>query len=284
MTAIPPLFVSHGAPELILGRSAARKFLQDLPKAMPRPSAIVVASAHWETGRPRVGGAAQPRTMYDLCAGSRGLAMIRYPARGDPHLAGRIADLLRDEGFPALVDLERGLDHGAWTPLHLMFPAADIPVVPLSIQPAQGPGHHLALGRCLAPLVEEGVLVIGSGGVTNNVHACHGRAEDAPAPPWVTRFQAWLAQRIQAGGAESLITALDRAPARRENHPTPEHLLPLFVALGAAGPGAVAKRLHASITHGAFAMDAYSFTPAGARMGADQDGRQRAPMPTMSAR
>ena len=262
MTTIPPLFVSHGSPDLILGRSPARAFLQQLSNDIPRPAAIVVASAHWQTGRPRVGAAARPGTMHDLCAQARGLNKIRYAAPGLPELANRIAGLLRAAGLPGAVDPDRGLDHGAWTPLHLMYPAADIPVVPLSVQPALGFRHHLAVGRCLGPLLEDGVLVVGSGGVTNNVLACHGRAEDAPTPPWVARFQEWLAEQLEAGDAEALIAALDDAPARRENHPTPEHLLPLFVALGAAGDGATARRLHASVTHGALAMDAYSFAPA----------------------
>lgn len=262
MTVLAPLFLSHGAPDLILGRSPAREFLSDLSRAMARPDAVVIVSAHWETGRARVGGAVLPETMHDLCARARGVQRVRYPAPGSPALAARIAGLLRDGGIAASIDAERGLDHGAWTPLHLMFPAADIPVVPLSIQPALGAGHHLRVGRCLRPLVGEGVLVVGSGGVTNNIHACHGRAEDAPAAPWVAPFQEWLADRLLAGDEEALAEALDRAPARRENHPTPEHLLPLFVALGAAGEGARARRLHASVTHGALAMDAYSFTPA----------------------
>ena len=267
MTAIPSLFVSHGAPELILGRSPARDFLEDLGRGLARPRAVVVASAHWASGRPLVGGADRPRTLHDLCAGAQGTCRIRYPAPGDRALAARVAGLLQAAGIPASIDPERGLDHGAWVPLRLMFPDADIPVVPLSIQPGQGPLHHLAMGRALAPLAADGVLVLGSGGVTSNIHASHGRAEDAPVPAWVTQFQDWLADRLLDirlldGDLSGLTAGLERAPARRENHPTPEHLLPLFVALGAAGDGVAVERLHASVTHGALAMDAYAFAPA----------------------
>ena len=264
MARIDPIFLSHGAPAMALGRSAARAFLVDLGRRLPRPRAILVASAHWESGVPTVGAALQPATLHDLCAGAPGVCRLRYPAPGDPGLADRVAGLLRGAGLPVAVDPERGLDHGAWVPLHLMFPAADIPVVPLSVQPRLGPRHHLAVGRALAPLAGEGVLVLGSGGVTNNLHACHGRAEDAPVPDWVDRFRDWLAARLAEGDPERLAAALDRAPARRENHPTPEHLLPLFVALGAAGGAVAAERLHASVTHGVLAMDAYAFPAAAA--------------------
>ncbi|MGE0714873.1 MAG: class III extradiol ring-cleavage dioxygenase [Alphaproteobacteria bacterium] len=261
---MPSLFLSHGAPTLVVGASPAKAFLADLGRRIGRPRAILAASAHWETGTPRVGGAAHPATMHDLCAQCRDLQRLAYAAPGDPALARRVADLLADAGLPAAVDGDRGLDVGAWTPLLLMYPDAGVPVVPLSIQPARDPAYHLALGRALRPLLDEGVLVIGSGSATHNVAAYHGRAEDAPAPEWVTRFQDWLADRLSAGDLPAVLDARRGGPAGRENHPTAEHLLPLYVALGAAGPDAAARRIHRSHTYGVLAMDAYSFTPAAA--------------------
>ncbi|MCC7273456.1 MAG: dioxygenase [Alphaproteobacteria bacterium] len=262
MSPLPGLFVSHGAPTLVVGASPAKAFLQQIGARLGRPRAILVASAHWETGLPRIGGAPRPATMHDLCAATRGLHRCSYGVPGDPALARRVADLLGAAGMAASVDPDRGLDVGAWTPLLLMYPAADVPVVPLSIQPALGAAHHLALGRALRPLLDEGVLVVGSGSATHNVLAQHGRAEDAPAPEWVTRFQDWLAARLAAGDVAAVLDARCHGPAGRENHPTAEHLLPLYVALGAAGEGATAERLHRSHTHGVLAMDAYAFTPA----------------------
>ncbi|BBK38818.1 dioxygenase [Allostella sp. ATCC 35155] len=262
MPRIDPIFLSHGAPGMLQGRSAARGFLADLGRSLPRPRAILVASAHWESGMPAIGAAEAPATLHDLCAGAPEVCRLTYPAPGSPALARRAAGLLRAAGLPAALDPERGLDHGAWVPLRLMLPAADVPVVPLSVQPRLGPRHHLMLGRALAPLVEEGVLVVGSGGVTNNVHACHGRREDAPAEAWAMRFRDWLTGHLTEGDFDALAGALERAPARRENHPTPEHLMPLFVAIGAAGRRASARLLHASVTHGVLAMDAYAFPAA----------------------
>lgn len=262
MPRIDPIFLSHGAPAMARGRSAARRFLAELGRRLPRPDAILVLSAHWESGLPVVGAAPAPATLHDLCAGAPEVCRLTYPAPGSPGLAARAAGLLRGAGLPVALDPDRGLDHGVWAPLHLIYPGADVPVVPMSVQPRLGPAHHLAVGRALAPLADEGVLIVGSGGVTNNVHACHGRPEDAVAPPWVGQFRDWLADGLAAGDWNALAAGLERAPARRENHPTPEHLLPLFVALGAAGDGAAARLLHASVTHGVLAMDAYAFPPA----------------------
>ena len=260
----PSLFVSHGASSFLVGQSSAKAFLGGLGARLGRPRAIVVATSHWETGRPRIGAARNPETIHDFCTAQKKLYDLRYPAPGAPDLARAIAAMLEAAGMGATLDPDRGLDRAVWAPLALLYPAADIPVVPLSIQTAAGPAHHLALGQALAPLIEEGVLVIGSGSVTHNLHALHGRAEDAPAPDWVEGFQDWLADRLAARDTRAVLEARCTGPFGRENHPTPEHLLPLYVALGAAGPGALAERLHRGHTHAVLATDIYTFTPAAA--------------------
>lgn len=254
MSAQPALFVSHGAPSLVAEQGAARDFLGALGAGLPRPRAIVVVSAHWETAEPTVGGAPAFETIHDFFGFPEALYRLRYPAAGDPPLARRIAALLTAAGYASRVDAARGLDHGAWAPLMLMYPQADLPVVPLSIQPQETAAYHYRLGQALAPLREEGVLILASGSATHNLRAIGG---DAP-PAWAVQFSDWLAARLAQGDVDALLDYRRLAPAAVRSHPTEEHLLPLFVAFGAAG-GAAGLRLHHSYTWGSIAMDAYRF-------------------------
>jgi 4,5-DOPA dioxygenase extradiol len=250
---LPTLFLYHGAPDLVIDRDQpAHRFLAGLAATLPRPTAIVVLSAHWETPDPAVEIGERPATIHDFGGFADELYRIRYPAPGDPVLAGRILDLLRDWG-PAGV--QRGFDHGVWVPLAIAWPAADIPVVPVSLLRDGSMGDHLRLGAALAPLRHEGVLVIGSGSATHNLRELgHG----AP-PPWVTGFDDWLAQRVEAGDADALVRYRTQAPDARRNHPSEEHYAPLLAALGAAGPGAQGRVLHRSTTYGVLSMAAYVF-------------------------
>lgn len=257
MKAMPSLFVSHGAPTLPLETSPARSFLAGLGAAIGRPRAILAVSAHWETDRPAVSAAARPETIHDFYGFPEALYRLRYPAPGAPQLAERVAGLLREEGMPVDIDPARGLDHGAWTPLLLMYPEADIPVTQLSVQTHLGPAYHLRLGEALRPLREEGVLILASGGVTHNLHEFRaGGGRDAPA--WVTEFNEWLAATVLAGRTSDLAAYRSKAPHGARNHPSEEHLLPLIVAAAAASQGE-AKRLHASYAYGVIGMDAYRF-------------------------
>jgi 4,5-DOPA dioxygenase extradiol len=256
---LPTLFISHGAPTLALSETPARKFLEKLGTRLPRPRAIVVASAHWETSTPRVSAMAQNTTIHDFRGFPRALYDMRYPAPGDPELATRIVTLLTDAGYPAVADPSRGLDHGAWVPLVLMYPTATIPTVQLSIQPHRGPAHHLAIGRALAPLRAEDVLIVGSGSFTHDLGRFHGQGVDAPETPDVIAFAAWFDDALVRDRRDDLIAYRDKAPHAADQHPTEEHLLPLFVALGAAGEEAQPKRLHASAEYGMLRMDAYAF-------------------------
>jgi 4,5-DOPA dioxygenase extradiol len=259
---LPSLFVSHGAPNLTLYDSPARRFLTSLAGHLPEPPrAIVVASAHWETRAPTVNCVVRNATIHDFFGFEPELHAAQYSAPGEPDLAGHVAELLEAAGLPCGIDWERGLDHGAWVPLSLAWPEADVPVLQLSLQTGRGPEHHLALGRALAPLCEEGVLVIGSGSFTHDLseYRAFRAVIDAPEPNWVSGFAEWLGAALARGDQDALLGYRNRAPFAVRNHPTEEHLLPLFVALGAAGEEARARRLHASTTHAVLRMDVYAF-------------------------
>lgn len=260
MASLPTLFVSHGSPMLALQDSPARRFLEQLGTTLSRPKAILVVSAHWETaGAPAVSLARQPDTIHDFGGFPRALFEMQYPAPGAPETAERAAALLEAANLPVGRSDTRGLDHGAWVPLRLMYPQADIPVAQISIVRGASPAQHELIGRALAPLREEDVLILASGSLTHNLYEFRGQAVDAPAPEWVSEFGAWMKARLEADDRAALLGYRQAAPFAVQNHPTDEHLLPLFVALGAAGQGAHATRLHSSFEHGVLAMDAYAF-------------------------
>jgi 4,5-DOPA dioxygenase extradiol len=257
---MPALFVSHGSPMVLLDGSEASRFLTGLPAALARPRDILVVSAHWETAVPTVSEAAAPQTMHDFGGFPRALHEATYPAPGAPQLACRAADLLAEAGFDVERSPDRGLDHGAWIPLKLMYPDADVPVTQLSIQPHLGPQHHYRIGEALRPLRDDGTLVMGSGSVTHNLEAFfrEGYGRDAAVPDWVAAFADWLAAALEEGRVGDLLAYRDLAPHAVRNHPSEDHLLPLFVACGAASELVRAQRLHASRAYGVLAMDAYA--------------------------
>ena len=255
----PALFVSHGSPTLPLERGEAVDFLRQLGRSLGRPEAILAVSAHWDTARPAVSSVEEPETIYDFYGFPEELYRLRYPAPGAPGMAKRAASLLADAGMQPQVDPQRGLDHGAWTSLMLMYPQADIPVTQLSIQSRLGPAHHVRLGEALRPLREEGVLIFASGGATHNLRELRHQRGNPEPQPWVVEFNEWLAGAVLSQRTDDLVNYRERAPHAVRNHPTDEHLIPLFVALGAGGPGADAQRLHSSISSGVISMDAYRF-------------------------
>ena len=252
-TQFPSVFVSHGAPTLVLETSAGRDFLAGLGRRLGRPSAILAVSAHWTTRGPAVSGAAAPETIHDFYGFPDALYRMRYAAPGAPALAQRVAALTG-----AAIDPSQGLDHGAWVPLMLMYPEADIPVAQLSVMPHRSAADHIALGRQLESLRRDGVLILASGGAVHNLREF--RFGGTGAAPWATSFADWLDATLAAGDTESLGDWLTASPDARRAHPSDEHFLPLPVALGAAGPAPKAERLHAGFEHGSLGMHAYSFT------------------------
>jgi 4,5-DOPA dioxygenase extradiol len=255
----PALFLSHGSPMLALSQTPAQAFLKHLAATLPPPRAILVASAHWETASPTLNAVAVNRTIHDFRGFPDALYQLVYHPPGDPALARQIADRLDQAGLTARIDTARGLDHGAWVPLLLAYPEAEIPVLQISVQPERGPAHHLALGRALCPLRRENILIIGSGSFTHDLGRFRGQPSDAPEQPDVAEFADWMDARIEAADLDALLDYRTRAPHAAEQHPTEEHLLPLFLALGAAGPYPKARRLHRSVEHAILRMDAYEF-------------------------
>lgn len=255
--ALPALFVSHGAPNVILYDSPTRRFFAGLGDKIGRPRAIVAVSAHWEARTPTVNTSAHPQTIHDFFGFEPALYEMSYPAPGAPALGRDIAQRLDSAGLRVVTDDARGLDHGAWAPLKLMYPQADIPVTQVSVQPYESTWHHLVIGQALRDLREDNVLIIGSGNATHNLREM--MPEGAEPPAWVTAFAAWLRRKIADGDAGELLEYRDSAPFAEKNHPTEEHFLPLFVALGAGTPGMAGRMIHTGTTFGVLAMDAYAF-------------------------
>lgn len=232
-TRMPALFLSHGAPTLVDDERWTTE-LATLAASLPRPERILVVSAHWEAA-PLMLGATEPVPLtYDFGGFPRHYYEIRYDAPGAPGLADAVASLLPDTEH--VVRTRRGLDHGAYVPLTVMYPKADVPVLQMSL-PTLDPQRLLELGRRLRPLRDEGVLILGSGFTTHGLPFLsreHWRSTSAPPPGWSREFDAWARERLAAGDVESLLAFRDRAPGMPHAHPTIEHFAPLFVTLGAA--------------------------------------------------
>jgi 4,5-DOPA dioxygenase extradiol len=254
---LPSVFISHGSPMHALQAGPAGVAWAALGKRLGKPQAILIASAHWETNVPMVTGSARPETIHDFSGFPEALYRIRYSAAGAPKVAARAQALLKEAGFTAAIDGMRGLDHGAWAPLLYMYPQADVPVVQISLQPELGTRHHLRLGRALRKLEEDNVLVIGSGHMTHNLRDwMRGAGEPQP---YAQQFAEWVRERLDAHDLESLADYRERSPYGARAHPTDEHFLPLFFALGAARDDYKPERIFTGIDAGVLSMDAYVF-------------------------
>jgi 4,5-DOPA dioxygenase extradiol len=268
MATQPALFISHGSPMHATHAGRAGALWSELGTRLSRPSAILIASAHWETELPMVATSRQPETIHDFGGFPPELYRIKYPVPGAPQVAERALELLKAAGFVATANGCRGLDHGAWVPLLKMYPDADIPTAQAAIQPTLGAEHHLRLGAALAPLARENVLVIGSGHMTHNLgdwmRALQGRrreVNEGDAVPYVQAFRDWVDERLRSDNRSELVRFRDLAPHALRAHPTDEHFLPLFFALGAAGPAPRVEHLDPGVDSGVLAMDSYLFWP-----------------------
>ncbi len=259
MARLPTLFLSHGSPMHAVDAGGAGTAWRAIAQSLPKPRAVLIASAHWETSLPMLTGAARLQTIHDFGGFPDELYRIRYDAPGAPELAQEAAGLLRDAGLTPSVNGCRGLDHGAWVPLKWMYPAGDVPIVQLSVQPAMGAAHQLELGRALAALPDRDVLVIGSGHVTHNLRDFFSSRGAGEPLPYVVGFSQWLEEHLVARDDDALVAYRERAPGAERAHPTEEHFLPIFVALGAAGPGAQAEKVYSALEGPALSMDAYRF-------------------------
>lgn len=233
MNRLPSLFLSHGAPTLPIYPMLPSGAFTHLGTELPRPRAVLMLSAHWGTRQPVASIAQRPETIHDFYGFPRALYDIQYPAPGAPEVAERAAGLLDAAGI-ATTTHEHGLDHGAWVPMLLMFPEADAPVAQLSIQPQSDAAHHFRLGRALRPLRDEGVMVIGSGQITHNLREADFNATPEEADPRVIEFTAWFETKLAERDIDALLDYRRLAPHATLMHPTDEHLLPVFAALGAA--------------------------------------------------
>jgi len=291
-TMLPVVYVSHGSPMLAIDpgqTGAAFDALGEKLRAL-KPKAILVISAHWIYSTLAVSTRGQQEAWHDFGGFPRELYTLRYDAPGSPELAARVKTLIEAAHAPGVCfvaeDEDRPLDHGAWMPLRHFFPKADVPVVQLAFNPYLSPATQIEIGRALAPLREEGVLVIGSGSFTHNLREVFGagerRAQHGPeTEPYVDEFRNWmqdaLGEALATGDVSRIADYRAQAPHARRAHPTDEHLLPFYVALGAAiGPVSAASgparvdRIADEVTYGVLAMDTFVF---------DGIGTGHAPLP-----
>lgn len=265
---LPTYFISHGGgpwpymPEMQASNTALAASLADIPAQIGRkPEAILMVSAHWETaGTFKVMSASKPGMVYDYHGFPAHTYEVRYPAPGAPGLADRVLQLLRAADLPVQKDSQRGFDHGAFVPAFVMYPDADVPMVQLSIDAQYDPERHLALGRALAPLRNEGVLIVGSGLSYHNLRQIYGGGAAASA-----QFDAWLQQTLLHSPVEQrgqLLRNWENAPAARLAHPREDHLIPLMVAAGAAENEAAACVYHEALAFAGITASSFRFGPA----------------------
>jgi 4,5-DOPA dioxygenase extradiol len=271
---LPPIFVSHGSPMIALEPREAGAFFGRLGPAIDaafgRPRAILAISAHTLARAPVLLAGARHEAAYDFGGFDERLYRMRYDAPGAPALADEVQALLRRAGLDAPRAEHAGLDHGIWTALHHVYPAADVPVLPLAFVPTWSPRRLFDFGAALGALSRAGVLILGTGSITHNLrrvfeHGLRGPADRAEIAECAA-FRDWFVQRSAARDWDALFDYRARAPHAADMHPTDEHLLPWYVSAGAGGTAAAPIRLHASQTHGCLGMDAYAFGPQAAML------------------
>ena len=251
-STLPALFISHGAPTLAIEQSATTSALARIGQNLPKPRAIVIMSAHWQSAKLEINSNPQPKTWHDFSGFAPELYDLQYPASGQPALAETLAQQLSARGITCSVNPVRACDHGVWAPLRHLYPEADVPIVQVSL-----PQHYdsiacYQLGAQLAHLRDEKILVIGSGNITHNLQALRWEADSIDQA--AKGFKQWLLQQLKI----DIPTALDwqQYPEYKDIHPSDEHLLPLFFALGA---GQRVSVVHQSMAHHSLGMDIYRF-------------------------
>lgn len=259
---MPSLFVAHGSPMIAIENNPYAEFLDHLGKTLPKPRAVAIFSAHWESPIQKVSAVDQYSTIYDFGGFPSALYQVRYDAPGDPGLAGRIVRALQDRRIASQAEKTRGLDHGAWTILTRIFPSCDIPVVALSVNQNLAPQQQYAIGQSLSFLRAEDVLVIGSGVTIHNFHYVEFDREDAPPAAWAEEFNGWLMDRVKTWNLPDLFGYDEKAPHVRMAVPIRgrEHFVPLFYAMGAADQGRRVEVLHSSYQFGNLSNTVYQFS------------------------
>lgn len=251
------LFISHGAPTFALDSSALVDKLSALGAGLSKIKAVLVVSPHWQTNQLEVMTTAQPETIHDFYGFPEALYELQYPVQGCPALASEAASLLKVAGLDCAVNSIRGLDHGAWVPLMHLFPEANVPAFQISLPYTARPEMAYALGQAIAPLKEQGVLILGTGGITHNLGHFMRRDVDLS---YVAKFGDWVRKAILENRVEDLLNYRQLAPSAAQAHPTDEHFLPLFVALGSRSADEVLEVIDGGISYDILCMDAYLWT------------------------
>ena len=261
---VPALYVSHGAPLFAVDAGetgpALTRWGQGLRAQFQGLRGVVVMSPHWMARTAQVMTGAQPATWHDFGGFPPALYQLQYPAPGAPALAQEVLALLQAADVPAQGDAQRPFDHGAWVPLMHLFPEADLPVVQVALPVGAGPAEVYAMGAALRGLRSQGVLVMGSGSMTHNLAEFFGGARE-PAP-YVIEFSRWIEAALARGDLNALLNYRNLAPHAERAHPTEDHFLPLFFALGAAGDDLHANYLSREVMYSMLAMDAFALQPA----------------------
>jgi 4,5-DOPA dioxygenase extradiol len=252
---LPSLFVSHGAPDILTSAPEAVEAMRGLAADIPRPESILIVSAHWITQPVGLTGGGALQTIHDFSGFTPELYTQQYPAQGDEALSLKTRSLLESTGIEVHLNAERGLDHGAWVPLSIMFPGADIPVVQLSL-PAGSLADVARLGEAVAPLRESGVLVIGSGG---SVHNPLRLKRSGPPDPWASGFEQWLLESVENGHHEALLDPANSTQHFNLAHPTLEHYSPLLFAWAAGNRTKPGRREYSGFSYGNLGMSCYRF-------------------------
>lgn len=254
---MPSFFFAHGAPSLVIEQHEYTDFLKNVAANYPRPKAIVIFSAHWESRVQAVSQVDTYSTIYDFSGFQDELYSMTYPAKGDHALAGEIVDLFAEKGIDTVVDTTRGLDHGAWAVLKLVYPEADIPVVALSVNRNLTAKEQYETGKILAGLKEQDVMIIASGGAVHNLRRVNWNSDTVDE--WAIAFENWIQDKIEKWDTEALFKYQELAPYAKEAVPTAEHFIPLLIAMGSGDQARAPKLLHRSYQWGNLSLTAWQF-------------------------
>jgi 4,5-DOPA dioxygenase extradiol len=266
MLRAPALFVAHGSPTFGLDAGEYGNTLRRFGRRIPRPAAIVVASAHWEAPWPiRVTAAARPPLIYDFSGFPRALYELQYSAPGSPSLAAEVVRLLSEDGLSAASDPRRGWDHGVWIPLRLLYPAADVPIVEVSLPIPRDPETVLRMGAALAPLRRRNVLLVGSGGLVHNLGLARLDRPDGRVDEWARQFDEWVRQRVERREKDEIARYRERAPHAALAVPASEHFDPLLFALGAAEESDATEEVSSGFQFSNLSLTSLAFVPGDAR-------------------
>jgi 4,5-DOPA dioxygenase extradiol len=258
---LPSLFVAHGAPLLAIENNDYTQLLHSLGTTMPKPKAIILFSAHWESSTQKVSDVDEFETIYDFGGFPEALYRIKYPAKGNETVTKEIVELFTKQGLTFEVDKTRGLDHGAWVVLKMLYPSADIPVISMSVNPHLTPEEQYKIGESLSQLRENDILIIASGGTVHNLRVLRMGSDDGAIDQWALDFDKWLERHVSNWDVESLFQYNSLAPAAELAVPPyeNEHFIPLFYAMGAADHDKSAKLLHRSYRYGNLSHSVWQF-------------------------